>query len=526
LVAHGEERTLAQGLESDGIGADAASVEAYLRRHYPTPEERREIEAWVSRLGAESGPRRREASRRVAAFGVKALAALEHAGRSSDTEVRRRAVALLERARSRLRPDVLLGCFRAIREEGLGGLAPELLATLDLWDRDYLRAAAVEALQVTVGPQDAALLDRARRDGSRRVRCAAILASASLHGRHLREELIGLLRATEEPIRLAAARALAEQGDRACLHALVDMLDADDPRVRQQAAATLRGASGRRFGYWALSPPGRRAQAVADWRAWIAENGSAVRWSLPLPPAPSALGRTLISLYTEGRVLELDALGRQVWELEGLTQPWACAGLPNGHRLLTLYRDRAVVEYDNHGREVWRRNALPGAPSSVQRLENGNTLVACTHGRNAVIEIEPAGTIEWQLSLDGRPTDAKRVARDRTLVTLHDAGRVIEVDRAGGISWSLDDLNRPYSCHLLESGNMLVVESHPGRVLEYTREGKRVWSYSGSGWCYCAQRLPNGDTLVADRDGVRVVDREGRVGWTRPVTGYLWAVRY
>jgi hypothetical protein len=66
-------------------------------------------------------------------------------------------------------------------------------------------------------------------------------------------------------------------------------------------------------------------------------------------------------------------------------------GLPSGNLLLTL-RD-SVSECDRDGKLSW--SAPAPRPSSVQRLANGNTLVA-SNGSFATIEFDRAGKAVWE----------------------------------------------------------------------------------------------------------------------------------
>src|SRR5688572_8101833 len=91
-------------------------------------------------------------------------------------------------------------------------------------------------------------------------------------------------------------------------------------------------------------------------------------------------------LLSQNKVVEYDADRNKVWELNNVNQPWGADGLPNGHRLICSYNGQFVAEYDESGKEVWRKDGLPGFASHAHRLDDGNTLVACSNV-NKVIEI-------------------------------------------------------------------------------------------------------------------------------------------
>jgi len=193
--------------------------------------------------------------------------------------------------------------------------------------------------------------------------------------------------------------------------------------------------------------------------------------------------------------------------------PWNVQGLPNGHRLVVEYRVRSLIEFDAQGEVVWHREGLPGYVVSVQRLANGNTLIAMAGlNTNVVAEMRPDGSHAWEARLGGPPTDARLLDDGRILVALGQQRKVVEIDRSGKVLWKLEGLRHPWSAQRLPNGNTLVCELGRVQVQEYNREGRVVWSCAAR-MSYSAQRLPNGRTLLADRSGVRELDRNGKVHW-------------
>ena len=73
--------------------------------------------------------------------------------------------------------------------------------------------------------------------------------------------------------------------------------------------------------------------------------------------------------------------------------------LPNGHLLVALYTQNKVAEFDADGREVWQ--AAQRRPSSAYRLPNGHTLVATRLSR-VVSELDRKGQVVATLSVGGR----------------------------------------------------------------------------------------------------------------------------
>jgi hypothetical protein len=76
-------------------------------------------------------------------------------------------------------------------------------------------------------------------------------------------------------------------------------------------------------------------------------------------------GRVLVPLYSQGKVVEFDPDGKQVWEA-AVPQPTSVSRLPNGNVLVTSRNARAVVEIDRSGKEVWK-HATDGMPMKASR---------------------------------------------------------------------------------------------------------------------------------------------------------------
>jgi|GEM_PF-2449142 len=192
-------------------------------------------------------------------------------------------------------------------------------------------------------------------------------------------------------------------------------------------------------------------------------------------------------------------------------------------------------------------------PRSVQRLANGNTLVA-DRVNGMVVEVRPDGTMAWSYSKADDPDlvwpfSAQRLASGNTLITDRRGTRVFEVDRQKRLVWQygsteewgtgIDRISDPFSAVRLANGNTLICDNKEGnRVIEvrtsdydpdapdhgYT-PASIVWRYgvdgvigSGPGLLRSprsAQRLSNGNTLICDAwtHVVIEVTRDGRIAW-------------
>jgi hypothetical protein len=96
--------------------------------------------------------------------------------------------------------------------------------------------------------------------------------------------------------------------------------------------------------------------------------------------------------YRDGEFVRLDRNGkvRASFQIGRMFRPYGThiQGLPNGHVLVPQYYEGKVVEFDKNGREVW--SASSARPTSAQRLPNGRTLVA-SFGNNSFAELDKDG---------------------------------------------------------------------------------------------------------------------------------------
>ncbi|MFT3780971.1 MAG: hypothetical protein QM790_03080 [Nibricoccus sp.] len=120
-------------------------------------------------------------------------------------------------------------------------------------------------------------------------------------------------------------------------------------------------------------------------------------------------GNTFVGECNSGRLLEISPEGKIVHEVELLT-PGKDGGsaymrnarkLPNGHFLVAHYGEDVVREYDFDGRLIFTIPA-PGGPHSVERLENGDTLVSCGDhpGGPRIFQTDANGKLVWEVGAE------------------------------------------------------------------------------------------------------------------------------
>jgi hypothetical protein len=493
------------------ISPDLDGIVAHLRSLTPGPDARRRIRALIAQLGDASFDRREAATRELIALPIVPVDALRRAARSDEAEQRMRAARVLaSRSVGNSTGALATACFRTLTKKRLTGGAAAVLETLPLFADEMTLSAGREALKATCAASDAGLLRAGARRGASEARVGAVGALAVVLGDAATAEIAPLMSDREPRVKLAAARALADRGDRAALAPLVDLLCAPDVRVRYASAATLRALTGRQSDFAAWVEPDAQPDAIRGWQTWLARDARTARLTYPVRPSGYEFGRTLLCVYAKNEIVEVDAAGRQTLAVsESGGCPWACQGLSSGGRLVALYSSNAVVEYAADGRER-ARFTVPSGPMSVQRLDNGNTLVACNNAHQ-VVEVDDQGKIAWEVRLSGGPCDAVRLENGHTLVTLQNVNAVVELDPAGREVWKIDGLHTPRTAARLENGNTLVCDLGSGRVIEFDRDGREAWSQGGFSSPFGAQRLSTGTTLISDTTAVTEIDRDGKV---------------
>ncbi|HZL91678.1 MAG TPA: PQQ-binding-like beta-propeller repeat protein [Pirellulaceae bacterium] len=413
------------------------------------------------------------------------------------------------------RADVLAGTLGVIRQKKIKGLAGKILALAPLCDKEYLSSIASQAILASAKvPDDIAALKAAAESENPLAQFVAAGPLGRLAPSDAKEPLTNLLTSSDDRVKLAAARGLADLGERTTLPVLVALLESENPRVRQYSHETLRALSSEQIAFASEAPLEERAKTVTQWKEWLAKDGEKAALKTPLPDLILRLGRTLVASQAQAMVVELDA-DFKVRSTIRVANPWGVWGLPNGNRLVAVYQQTKVVEYNEAGKEVWSKDGLPGPPYSVQRLENGNTLIACADV-NQIVEVSTDGTtktIAGPWNRNGRPVFARRLDNGHTLVALQNEQRVVEIDKSGSVVFDVRDMNGPSSCTRLENGNTLIVQMFNNQVIEVDAKGKKTsWSpkiplQNPTD----AQRLPSGNTLIADIMGLHEVDPAGQL---------------
>jgi hypothetical protein len=178
-------------------------------------------------------------------------------------------------------------------------------------------------------------------------------------------------------------------------------------------------------------------------------------------------GNVLIANTNFNQVIEVKPTGRTggqiVWQVDQCSYPYDAVRLENGNTLVAEHYSNRVVEYDQKTRTpVWQVGV--NNPTSVQRLEDGHTLVCTSY---QVLEFDREGREKWKAALGGlRPWRAQRLDNGNTLITDYQRNQVMEIDRELREVWKMGDLARPVQALRTEEGNTLILEQGNSRLIE------------------------------------------------------------
>lgn len=493
------------------------SVESFLQSLISAQEHESEVQKLIDQLGHPHYTKRQSAMLDLLRLPIPPIALLQKATHSTDAEIRARARRLLVKLSQKEFRSKIAAVLNYIDRHEVKGLTGVILEVLSRLEEPYLIRYAERALRATAEPQDVDLLRKEIATAASPRREAAVLALGTALGTNAQGDLLPLLEHADPGMRLAAAFSLADFGERRCLAVLLDLLEADDAGHRHQSAWILRSLTGQRFSYSAGGEEEARKASVIAWRNWHREHGATARLLFPIPRRHEEVGQTLVCVWASNEFREVSAEKENLFTVSGFKYVWGCHAAEDGRRLVVDAVRKIVCEYDGTGRETWRRINLPGRPTSVEGLDNGNVLIACSDS-NQVVEVARDGRIVWDFKIEGRPTTAQRLDNGNTVINLQTAGEVVEVDPQGNRTVLVKGLDRSHTAQRLENGNVLVTEMARNRVDEYDVKGNLVWTRTGLRNPAQAQRLSSGNTLIADEEGLHEFDPENNRIWHLPVT--------
>lgn len=241
----------------------------------------------------------------------------------------------------------------------------------------------------------------------------------------------------------------------------------------------------------------------------------------------------------------LDEDGQELWNAG---KPGARDGfvLPDGNVLIAWSNEVKELSRGKEPKTVWQYQLSPDNREigTVERLENGHTLVTELGPKPRLLEVTADGKIAVEVPLQPETDNAhmqtrmaRKLQNGNYLVPHLLAFKVKEYTPEGKVvaelATDLESLggrraeNWPFTAIRLESGHTLVTLTHGNKVVEFDAAGKVAWQVSNADFpdrkpfvdpCG-AQRLPNGNTVIASygaSQGIKVLEvtPEKKIVWT------------
>ncbi|WP_254512609.1 beta-propeller domain-containing protein [Anatilimnocola floriformis] len=238
----------------------------------------------------------------------------------------------------------------------------------------------------------------------------------------------------------------------------------------------------------------------------------------------------------------IDEEGKEIWN-SGKNGARDGFVLPSGNVLIAWSSE--AKEFTRDKKVVWEYKLSPENREigTLERLENGNTLLTELGPKPRLLEVTAEGKIAVEFPLQPETDNAhmqtrmaRKLAGGNYLVPHLLAFKVKEYSPDGKvvsqIATDFDELGGrkaetwPFTAIRLASGNTLVTLTHSNRVVEFDSAGKVVWKISNEDFPELkpfadpcgAHRLPNGNTMIASyaaTKGIKVfeVSPEKKIVW-------------
>jgi hypothetical protein len=244
---------------------------------------------------------------------------------------------------------------------------------------------------------------------------------------------------------------------------------------------------------------------------------SAARWALS---AFHPEGITLVADYAGHSLIEFDAAGKKVLEIQDLKGIFCAERLPSGNYLIALAGRGLVREIDRKGKVIWEYHQKSMNPLGVTRLPNDHTLISNTS--REVLEVDTKGNVIQRMP-GVTPWKAQALRNGRVLVA--DGNAAFELDAKGKKVRSFPGIRHVREARRLANGHTLLADYKAKTVIEVDADGKKVRSIKVDMQVDSAIRTPDGGTITGGAGTVRKFDKDGKPVWTRKV-GRAGSVRH
>jgi HEAT repeat protein len=221
-------------------------------------------------------------------------------------------------------------------------------------------------------------------------------------------------------------------------------------------------------------------------RVWVCGRDGKQRWELPGSlgsPLDARLlpnGNILLSEYGSARVTERDKKGNIVWEMANLGNVCCAQRLRNGNTLIASTSQ--LIEVNKKKETVFQ---IQGQTYYARKLRNNHIVYTSA---DQVVELDGTRKEVARIRVQGCSWGSvDKLPNGNYLVAVYGGGRVAEVDKTGKEVWSVN-IASPTLALRLRNGHTLVASTSTNTVAEFDRAGKQVWSQRTQGQAWRARR--------------------------------------
>ena len=487
----------------------------------PTDDTLNNIDKLIQQLASDSFLERNSAQKRLEAMGSEAETKVKEATNSRDPEIRHRAKLILGNLSNNDSAENLFLCLKTLKLLEAKNAVPAILNAAPLFSDSYFKYIAEDTLAALVKPKDMDTIKKELKNKAISIRMLAMSAYGKVLGPENSKKLYPYLKVEEPEMRLAAAKAMADLGDRKAISAFIELMGDKRVDIRSYSANYLRQFTKKHFEFSAYNDKNERVDALVQWKTWLAENGKTAELHFPLKGSGSGSnlnGHTLIALGNgNGGVVELDRNKKEIWRY-GFSNCWSAEKLPNGNYLIGSHSDSKLIEITPKKKIVWE---YPTPAMGAVQLPNGNILAA-THSSNSVIEIRKKDKkVVWKYEANASCFRAFRLPNGNTLVAGYKFIR--EITPKKKVVWEYNAGNYFYGIQPLPNGNIMVSDNNK-TVFELNRKKERVWEYNISSTT-AAYKLPNGNIMITTSSEIIEVTPKNKEVWRYKGNSYGFAKR-
>lgn len=515
-----------QTLREARLSTDGPALLEFFRKRTARDVDLTKLRTLVRQLGDDSFEMREKASAQLVTLGITAAPYLKEVLKDPDIEIVRRAEECLRRIGEGSSGALVDAAARLLAARKPDGAAEALLGYLpfaeDEVSAEEIRDALTSLASRNGKPEPAlvaALTDKV--PGRRAAAAVALVKTGLVEPRPAVEKL---LQDADLAVRQQTALALVTAArEKKAVSVLIDLLAELPPSrlgANLEVLYRLAGEDAPK-GHPPTEGPARREYRNA-WDEWWKKQGDKIDLAM-LDQVAKPLGRTLVVMLDENKVLELNEKKEKLWEIGNLQFPLDVQYLPGDRVLVAEQAGNRVTERNLKGEVLWKKDIAD--PLVAQRLPDGNTFIA---NRTEVVEVTrdgksvfsyttkngeqvmraqrlPGGDIGLVLSAPDRntarfarldPTGATELQsfpvevhtfggrfevlpNRRVLIPQMRNNKVVEYDARGKIVWEMAT-EQPIAAIRLPNGHTLSTSMTQQRAIEYDRNGKEVWDYKGN----------------------------------------------